>query len=168
MQTCLYVLRRAHLQQGPDEPVKALAGNALVDMEGVAFEDPLIASLGVSPWLQYMEVGAPLVSLMMMPSVMILLCHSDLVSKLACVGRLMNCFCWYAVPTVPLKKLRFLPEHRLCWRPVPAFETTLLLSCLHQACTRSCSVTCHCYTFTRHQQATALWRWGGRSLHLHQ
>lgn len=56
MQHCLYVLRRAHLQGEPDEPVKALASTNLVDMLEVSFEDPLIASVGIGPWLQYMEV----------------------------------------------------------------------------------------------------------------
>ncbi|KAL0041874.1 hypothetical protein WJX79_007511 [Trebouxia sp. C0005] len=55
MQHCLYVLRRAHLQGEPDEPVKALASTNLVDMLEVSFEDPLIASVGIGPWLQYME-----------------------------------------------------------------------------------------------------------------
>ncbi len=56
MQHCLYVLRRAHLEGEPDEPVKALASTNLVDMLEVSFEDPMIASVGIGPWLQYMEV----------------------------------------------------------------------------------------------------------------
>ncbi|DBA83865.1 hypothetical protein WJX77_008005 [Trebouxia sp. C0004] len=55
LQHCLYVLRRAHLEGQPDEPVKALASTELVDMLDVSFEDPLIASVGIGPWLQYME-----------------------------------------------------------------------------------------------------------------
>lgn len=57
MQQCLYLLRRAHLIPQPDEPVKALASTRLVDMEELRFEDPLIASVGLGPWLQYMEVS---------------------------------------------------------------------------------------------------------------
>lgn len=56
MQHSLYVLRRAHLEGEPDKPVKALASTNLVDMLEVSFEDPLIASVGIGPWLQYMEV----------------------------------------------------------------------------------------------------------------
>ena len=56
LQHCLYVLRRAHLEGEPDEPVKALASTNLVDMLDVSFEDPLIASVGIGPWLHYMEV----------------------------------------------------------------------------------------------------------------
>ena len=56
MQHCLYVLRQAHLEGEPDEPVKALATTNLVDMLDVSFEDPLIASVGIGPWLHYMEV----------------------------------------------------------------------------------------------------------------
>ncbi|KAL0047598.1 hypothetical protein WJX82_007469 [Trebouxia sp. C0006] len=55
LQHCLYVLRRAHLEGEPDEPVKALASTNLVDMLDVSFEDPLIASVGIGPWLHYME-----------------------------------------------------------------------------------------------------------------
>ncbi len=56
LQHCLYVLRRAHLEGEPDEPVKALASTSLVDMLDVSFEDPMIASVGIGPWLHYMEV----------------------------------------------------------------------------------------------------------------
>ena len=56
LQHCLYVLRRAHLEGEPDEPVKALASTKLVDMLDVSFEDPMIASVGIGPWLHYMEV----------------------------------------------------------------------------------------------------------------
>ncbi len=56
LQHCLYVLRRAHLEGEPDEPVKALASTNLVDMLDVSFEDPMIASVGIGPWLHYMEV----------------------------------------------------------------------------------------------------------------
>ena len=56
LQQCLYVLRRAHLSNRADEPVRAVASAALVDIAGVQFEDPLIASQGLAPWLHYMEV----------------------------------------------------------------------------------------------------------------
>lgn len=56
LQHLLYVLRRAHLTGHVDEPVKALASTSLVDMLDLTFEDPFIVSVGIGPWLQYMEV----------------------------------------------------------------------------------------------------------------
>ena len=57
MQHCLYLLRCAHLTGRLDEPVKALASAQLVDVQELQFEDPLIAAVGVGPWLQYMEAS---------------------------------------------------------------------------------------------------------------
>ena len=56
LQHCCYLLRRAHLSGKPDEPVKALASAGLVDMKKVQFDDPMICSIGIQPWLKYMEV----------------------------------------------------------------------------------------------------------------